>query len=39
MNELVAAGIGLNEPNPFVALNHFTVPMAMPRSARISGRT
>ena len=33
------ASIGLNEPEPFVALNHFTVPVAMARSSRISGQT
>jgi hypothetical protein len=34
-----AAVVRLNEPEPFVALNHFTVPVAMTRSSRIGRRT
>jgi hypothetical protein len=29
MEHVLAAIVGLNKPKPFVALNHFTVPMAI----------
>jgi hypothetical protein len=40
MDEYIgAAGVRLNEPEAFAALNHFTVPVAMARSSRVGRRT